>query len=337
MARMGEALAQRQLAIVKDRESGMSTRELAEKYNIDRLQVYRALKNWGPDGKYYKEYMQWVDRNKNIVKDRDSGKSVEECVTKYKLSYAQICKLYHDWKFKAYDLDKQKEESTTTTDEQVLVETLNRINKVINDEPFTKEEADEFNEKSDAMKIVWPAPKISVDADAITSAADDQYFLGMKRIHSRDGFLTYINHDQDAILGTADIKPAPDGDGVLAKLHIYADAKNAIPEKTKRSIVSLYENECPTETILETFKIDIDTYKEILKDHYQTVLDAAMKIETPAKTYDPDAITKKLRRVSLTFFDICKLAGVKIRDSYTIEDIETGETYTVLDSNIIDN
>lgn len=305
MARISESLAQRQLEIVKDRESGMSTRELAEKYNVDRLQIYRALKNWGPDGKYYAKYMRMVERNKNIVKDRDSGKSVEMCVTKYKLSPAQICKIYHDWKFKAYDLDKPKEESTTTTDEQALVETLNRINKVINDEPFTKEEADDFNEKSEAMKIIWPAPEISIDASAI--------------------------------VGTADIKPVPDWDGVYVKIHKYADAENTISEKTKRSIISLYENECPTETILETFKIDIDAYKEILKDHYQAVLDAAMKIETPAKTYDPDAITKKLRRVSLTFFDICKLAGVKIRDSYTIEDAETGETYTVLDSNIIDN
>ena len=337
MARISESLAQRQLAIVKDRESGMSNDELAAKYNLKKEQIRKTLINWGPDGKYYKEYMQMIERNKNIVKDHDSGKTIDMLAAKYKLSRPQICNIYHDWKFKAYDLDKPKEESTTATDEQVLAETLNRINKVINDEPFTKEEADEFNEKSDAMKIVWPAPKISVDADAITNADDDQYFLGMKRIHSRDGFYMNINHDTDAILGTADIKPAPDEDGVLAKLHIYANAKNTISEKTKRSIVSLYENECPTETILETFKIDIDTYKEILKDHYQTVLDAAMKIETPAKTYDPDAITKKLRRVSLTFFDICKLAGVKIRDSYTIEDIETGETYTVLDSNIIDN
>lgn len=314
MARMGEALAQKQLAIVKDKESGMSNRELAAKYNVDRLQIYRTLKNWAPDGKYYKEYMQWVDRNKNIVKDRDSGKSVEECVTKYKLSYAQVCKIYHDWKFKAYDLDKPKEESTTTTDTQALKETLNRINKVINDEPFTKEEADEFNKKSEAMSIRWPAPKLSVDASEASSIKWPEPKLS---------------------IGSATMTPAPDGNGVYVNIH--KDAENTIPEKTKRSIISLYENECPTETILETFKIDIDTYKEILKDHYQTVLDAAMKIETPAKTYDPAAITKKLRRVSLTFFDICKLAGVKIRDSYTIEDIETGETYTILDSNIIAN
>ena len=334
MARISEALAQKQLAIVKDKESRMSIRELAAKYNIDKVQIYRTLKNWAPDGKCYAEYMRMVERNKNIVKDRDSGKSVDMCVTKYKLSPAQICKIYHDWKFKAYDLDKPKEETTTTTDKQALEETLNRINKVINDEPFTKEEADEFNKKSEAMSIIWPAPKLSAAGDAILSRTEEQY-PGTKITPSGNGHLVYINHDTNAVFGTADIKPAPDGNGVYVNIH--KGAENTVPEKTKRSIISLYENECPTETILETFKIDIDTYKEILKDHYQTVLDVAMKIETPAKTYDPDAITKKLRRVSLTFFDICKLAGVKIRDSYTIEDIETGETYTVLDSNIIDN
>lgn len=314
MGRFSESMVERQLAIVNDKNNGMTVNELAKKYNLEKNNIWKILKEWSPTGKKYLSYIETVNRNKNIVKDRDSGKTYVELSTKYKLSRNRLMGIYNDWKFKAYDLDMPVETESTTADKQALEETLKRINKVINDEPFTKEEADEFNEKSKAMSIRWPAPKLSVDASEASSIKWPEPKL---------------------LIGSATITPAPDGNGVWVNIH--KDAENMIPEKTKRSIISLYENECPTETILETFKIDIDTYKKILKDHYQTVLDAAMKIETPAKTYDPDAITKKLRRVSLTFFDICKLAGVKIRDSYTIEDIETGETYTVIDSNIIAN